>query len=147
MTDNKASFWILFVAIASFLAWQKFGADDRLSDIERAEFKVSYSAARDRLDAYSRCPADRSLISRERNDKQVMLQKRFATLRDEIDATAFKNERQIADLEIQIRDRNPSTRMEDDTVRCERLAYLDKNEEAEIIGAIADVRRLLEARD
>lgn len=108
-----------------------------MSNIERAEFRILYSDARNKLDSFSRC---RNVVGRPavklQTDAQIELQKKFANLQQNAANGRFSNDQQLLDLEIQLKDHNPQTEMEDNTVRCARLSAFALSDKADVANAL-----------
>jgi hypothetical protein len=137
--------WAFPIIAAFFLGWQAYQIFTRVSDIERAEFRVLYAGARDRLDAFSRCQfAVGKPIDAERLDVQIELQKKFSALRSKISDSRFSSDQKLLDLEIQLKNQNPQTEMEDDAVRCTRLSPFASADKKEVSASLSDVENFLE---
>ena len=143
MRGKASPVWTFVIITALFTGWQFYRNATRVSYIERAEFKVLYLSARNHLDAFSRCTSSWSPNGSSRSAVNIPLQKQFVKLRDEISISPFEDDRKISDLEIQVSDRNPATEMEDNDIRCIRLSYLKKNDEAGVMKSFHDLQRFL----
>ncbi len=135
----------IFVFFLGWQAYQAYQIVTRVSDIERAEFRVLYAGARDRLDAFSGCRfAVGKPIDPARLDVQIELQKKFSALRSNISDSRFSSDQKLLDLEIQLKNRNPQTEMDDEAVRCARLSPFASAEKKEVSASISDVENFLE---
>ncbi len=136
-------FMMLFVV--GFLTWQLFNNLTRVSDIERAEFRVLYSNARDKLSAFSQC---RYLVGRAavtpQIEAQIDLQKQFAVLQKDASESRFAKDQELVDLDIQLKDRNPDTKMEDAAVRCTRLSHFAQVDKMDVAGELDRITKFLE---
>lgn len=131
--------------LAALISWSAYNKLTAVPDIERAEFRVLYSDARDKLDAFSRC---RSLLGRPavkvQNEAQIELQKKFARLQEGAAGSRLSKDREAVDLEIQLKDRNPDTEMEDGTVRCARLSRFALADKNDVAAALDRTEKFLE---
>lgn len=145
MSQKSNPVWTVAIIAVFFLGWPAYQIVTRVSDIERAEFRVLYAGARDRLDAFSGCrlavgkPTDPARL-----DVQIELQKKFSALRSNISDSRFSSDQKLLDLEIQLKNQNPQTEMEDETVRCARLSPFASAEKKEVSASISDVENFLE---
>lgn len=128
-----------------FMSWSAYNRLIAVPNIERAEFRALYSEARDKLDAFSCC---RDVLGRPavkaQNEAQIEIQKKFAMLQQSASKSPFSNDQQLVDLEIQIKDRNPDTKMEDQAVRCARLSRFAETDKADVAGALDRTEKFLE---
>ncbi len=108
-----------------------------MPNIKRAEFRILYSDARNKLDAFSRC---RNVVGRPavkaQNDAQIELQKKFSRLQENAASSRFSDDQQLVDLEIQLKDRNPQSEIEDNAVRCARLSAFASTDKADVANAL-----------
>lgn len=144
--SRKSNFaWTFAIIAAYFVGSSAYRNFTRVSDIERAEFRVLYAGARDRLDAYSGCRlAVGKLADPARLDVQIELQKKFSALRSKISDSRFSSDQKLLDLEIQLKNRNPQTEMEDDAVKCMRLSPFASADKKEVSASLSDVENFLE---
>ncbi len=135
MSKNSRIIWLV-ILITAFAGWQFYQTSQRASGIDRAEFRVLYSDLRQKLDSYSKCQSPLQIqISGKTRDEQIDLQRKFRELRNKVSDGRFAPDQLAVDLEIQVRDRNPVSRMEDDKVRCARLASLGVIKKDDVAGA------------
>ena len=145
MSQKSNPVWAVATIAVFFLGWPAYQMVTRVSDIERAEFRVLYAGARDRLDAFSGCRfAVGKSTDPARLDVQIELQKKFSALRSNISDSRFSSDQKLLDLEIQLKNQNPQTEMEDETVRCARLSPFASAEKKEVSASISDVENFLE---
>ena len=142
MSEKFRSGLIMILIVAGYLSWQAYNSSTRVRDIERAEFRVLYSSARDRLDAFSLCRS--AVDARARAGAQIKLQQDFATLKETISDSRFSSDQKLLDREIQLKDQNQKTGMEDQTVRCARLSTFADAEKQDIVDATSRVEQFLE---
>jgi hypothetical protein len=130
---------------AAVISWSAYNRLTAVPNIERAEFRVLYSDARDKLDAFSRC---RDVVGRPavkvQNEAQIELQKNFAALQKTASESRFSKDRESVDLEIQLKDRNPDTKMEDHAVRCVRLSRFSLVDKIEVARSLDRTKKFLE---
>ncbi len=141
-SDPNRAAWIISAIFIGWLTYQYFTG---VSDIKRAEFRVLYAGARDRLDAFSRCRFTVGKpIEPARLEAQIEFQQKFSVLRNRISGSRFSSDQKLLDLEIQLKDQNPQTDREDDAARCKRLSPFASTGKPELGVALSDVENFLE---
>ena len=81
MTEKSRYRSSTMLLIIGFFTWKLINDLRQVSDIEGAEFRVLYSNARDKLDAFSRCRNVVGIPAAEvQKEAQIELRKKFAVL-------------------------------------------------------------------
>lgn len=78
------------------------------------------------------------------NEAQIELQKKFAKLQENASGSRLFKDREAVDLEIQLKDRNPDTKMEDGAIRCDRLSRFALADKDDVAAALDRTEKFLE---
>ncbi len=143
MGDQTRYIWTVLIVVA-FAGWQFYNLTQRVSGMERAEFRVAYTDSRNSLDAYSKCQSSSDVEeSGKTTEIQIELQKQFAALREMISDSPFALDQNGIDLEMQVRDQNPQSKMEDNTVRCSRLSPLGLLKQDDVKSSLSNLEKFV----